>query len=256
VSEVVSWRVAAAGIWVVTMERPPANALGLPILDGLHAACDAAEAAGDVKVMVVASAVDGFFAAGADIKHMSTIDAASFLAYGERMRSANDRIAAAPFLSVAAVDGLALGGGLELAMACTMRVAGVGAQLGLPEVKLGLIPGAGGTQRLPRLVGRGRALDLMLTARQVQAREALEIGLVDRLADGPALRAALDLAGELARASLPAQLAVVRSVDAAAELPLAQGMVFEAEQEQGLFEHGEAAEGINAFIAKRRPDFA
>jgi enoyl-CoA hydratase len=96
----------------------------------------------------------------------------------------------------------------------------------------------------------------MLTARQVQAREALEIGLVDRLADGPALRAALDLAGELARASLPAQLAVVRSVDAAAELPLAQGMVFEAEQEQGLFEHGEAAEGINAFIAKRRPDFA
>lgn len=256
VSDVVGWRLAAPGVWVVTMERPPANALGLPILDGLHAACDAAEAAGDVKVMVVASAVDGFFAAGADIKHMSTIDAASFLTYGERMRSANDRIASARWLSVAAVDGLALGGGLELAMACTMRVAGPGARLGLPEVKLGLIPGAGGTQRLPRLVGRGRALDIMLTARQVEAREALEIGLVDRLTPGSAVEAALELASKLAAASLPAQLAVVRSVDVSTELPLAEGMAFEAEQEQGLFQHGEAAEGISAFVAKRRPNFA
>ena len=255
-TEVVTWRVHAPGIWVVTLERPPANALGLPILDGLHAACAAAEEAGDVKVMVITSAIDGFFAAGADIKHLSTIDAESFLAYGARMRSANDRIASAPWLSVAAIDGLALGGGLELAMACTMRVAGPGARLGLPEVKLGLIPGAGGTQRLPRLVGRGRALDLMLTARQVEAAEALQIGLVDRLTDGKSLDTALALAEELVTSSLPAQLAVVRSVDAAAELPLAEGMAFEAEQEQGLFEHGEAAEGISAFVAKRRPDFA
>lgn len=254
-SEVVSWREAGRGIWVVTMKRPPANALGMPILDGLHAVCDAAEVAG-VKVMVVSSALEGFFAAGADIKHMSTIDAGSFLAYGERMRSANDRIAAAPWLSIAAVDGLALGGGLELAMACTLRVAGPAARLGLPEVKLGLIPGAGGTQRLPRLVGRGRALDIMLTARQVGAAEAYEIGLVDRLAEGSAVTAALALADELVGASLPAQLAVVRSVDAAGELSLEAGMAFEAQQEQGLFEHGEAAEGISAFVGKRRPSFA
>ncbi|MBZ5738398.1 enoyl-CoA hydratase/isomerase family protein [Nocardioides mangrovi] len=253
---VVTWRTHAPGIWVVTMDRPPANALGLPILDGLHALCDAAEAAGDVKVVVIESALDGFFAAGADIKHMSTIDASSFLAYGDRMRSANDRLEAASFLSIAAVDGLALGGGLELAMACTMRVAGAAARLGLPEVKLGLIPGAGGTQRLPRLVGHGRALDIMLTARQVPADEAHAIGLVDRLTDGRAVDAALDLAAELAGSSLPAQLAVVRSVTAASELPLEQGMKLEAEQEQGLFEHGEAAEGIAAFVAKRRPDFA
>lgn len=253
---VVSWHAHAPGIWVVTLDRPPANALGLPILDGLHAACDAAEAAGDVKVMVLSSALDGFFAAGADIKHMSTIDAESFLAYGDRMRSANDRIAAAPWLSIAAVDGLALGGGLELAMACTMRVAGPGARLGLPEVKLGLIPGAGGTQRLPRLVGRGRALDIMLTARQVDALEAHAIGLVDRASGGEALAAALELAASLVGASLPAQLAVVRSVDAADELPLPAGMAFEAEQEQGLFRDGEAAEGIAAFIGKRRPNFA
>jgi enoyl-CoA hydratase len=123
-------------------------------------------------------------------------------------------------------------------------------------VKLGLIPGAGGTQRLPRLVGRGRALDIMLTARQVQAEEALRIGLVDRLTDGDVLKAALELAAELVTSSLPAQLAVVRTVDVASEVPLAEGLAFEADQEQGLFEHGEAAEGIAAFIAKRPPDFA
>lgn len=254
-NNVVTWRYEGSGILVVTMERPPANALGVPILDGIQAACDAAEAAGDVKVMVVASALDNFFAAGADIKHMSTIDAESFLAYGDKMRAANDRLAAAPFLSIAAVDGLALGGGLELAMGCTLRVAGPGAKLGLPEVKLGLIPGAGGTQRLTQLVGRGRALDIMLTARQVGAEEALAIGLVDRVAEDP-VKAALELASELVTSSLPAQLAVVRTVNAAFELSLAEGIDFERQQEQGLFEHGEAAEGIEAFIAKRPPRFA
>lgn len=254
--KVVTWRTESPGIAVVTMARPPANALGLPILEGLDAAIDAAEAAGDVKVMVITSALDGFFAAGADIKHMSTIDAESFLAYGEKMRGVNDRLAAAPWISIAAVDGLALGGGLELAMACTMRVAGPAAKLGLPEVKLGLIPGAGGTQRLPQLVGRGRALDIMLTARQVPADEALAIGLVDRLADADVNKAALELAADLVSSSLPAQLAVVRSVNAAFEMPLEEGFAFEAKQEQGLFEDGEAAEGIAAFIAKRRPNFA
>ena len=179
---VVTWQVDTPGIMVVTLNRPPANALGLPVLDGLHAALDAAEAS--LKVMIVASAVDGFFAAGADIRHMSAADAASFAAYGDRMRAVNDRLAAAPWISVAAVDGLALGGGLELAISCTMRVSGPRARYGLPEVKLGLIPGAGGTQRLPRLIGRGRALDMMLTGRQVPAGEALAIGLVDRLTDG------------------------------------------------------------------------
>ncbi|WP_028654503.1 enoyl-CoA hydratase/isomerase family protein [Nocardioides sp. J54] len=253
---VVTWTTESPGVMVVTMDRPPANALGIPLLDGLHAAIDAAEQAGDVKVMVITSARDGFFAAGADIKHMSTIDADSFLAYGDKMRAVNDRLAASPWLSVAAVDGLALGGGLELAMACTMRVAGPRARLGLPEVKLGLIPGAGGTQRLTQLVGRGRALDIMLTARQVGAEEALQIGLVDRLTDEDVVKAALELAGELVTSSLPAQLAVVRTVDAAFAMPLAEGIAYERDQEQGLFEDGEAAEGIAAFVAKRPPRFA
>lgn len=254
--EAVAWGTSSPGVVVVTLESPPANALGTAILDGMHAAIDAAEAAGDVRVMVLASAVDGFFAAGADIKHMSSIDADSFMAYGDTMRAANDRLASAPWISIAAVDGLALGGGLELAMACTMRVSGPRGAFGLPEVKLGLIPGAGGTQRLPRLVGRGRALDIMLTARQVPAEEALAIGLVDRLTEGDVLDQALALAAELATASLPAQLAVVRTVDASFDVALAEGAAYEAEQEAGLFTDGDAAEGIAAFIAKRRPDFA
>jgi enoyl-CoA hydratase len=254
--EVVTWHTESPGVLVVMLERPPANALGIAILDGMHAAIDAAERAGDVKVMILASALDGFFAAGADIKHMSSIDAESFLAYGDKMRAVNDRLTAAPWISIAAVDGLALGGGLELAMVCTIRVSGPAARYGLPEVKLGLIPGAGGTRRLPQLVGRGRALDIMLTARQVRADEALRIGLVDRLTDGDVVKQALALAAELVTSSLPAQLAVVRSVDAAFELPLAEGIAFEAKQEQGLFEDGEAAEGIRAFIDKRPPDFA
>jgi enoyl-CoA hydratase len=250
---VVTWQVDTPGIMVVTLNRPPANALGLPVLDGLHAALDAAEAS--LKVMIVASAVGGFFAAGADIRHMSAADAASFAAYGDRMRAVNDRLAAAPWISVAAVDGLALGGGLELAISCTMRVSGPRARYGLPEVKLGLIPGAGGTQRLPRLIGRGRALDMMLTGRQVPAGEALAIGLVDRLTDGDVVRAAAALAAELMTASLPAQLAVVRAVDAGLDRPLAEGLSVEAAEIQELFTHGEAAEGIRAFLEKRPADF-
>ncbi len=254
-TEVVTWRPAAPGVWHVTMTSPPANALSMPLLDGLHAALDAAEAAGDVKAIVVSSALDRFFAAGADVRHLAVIDAASFAAYGNQMRAVNDRLAAAPFLSVAAVDGLALGGGLELAMAATMRVSGPRARYGLPEVKLGLIPGAGGTQRLPRLVGRGRALDIMLTARQVPAAEALAIGLVDRLTESDVAEEALTLAGQLAGVSLPAQRAVVATVDAAFDLPLHAGLGFEAERIQALFESGEAAEGITAFAEKRSPRF-
>ncbi|MCX4096720.1 enoyl-CoA hydratase/isomerase family protein [Nocardia sp. alder85J] len=253
--DVVTWETAEPGVTVVTLQRPPANALGIPLLDGMHLAMDAAEKAGGVKVMVIRSALPGFFAAGADIKHLSTIDAATFTAYGDRMRAVNDRLAAAPWISIAAVDGVALGGGLELAMACTLRVAGPGGRFGLPEVKLGLIPGAGGSQRLPRLVGRGRALDIMLSARQVAAEEAYRIGLVDRLTDGSATEAALTWARGLLGPSLPAQLAVVRTVDAAFDLPFAAGARYEVDQIQALFEDGEAAEGIAAFVEKRKPRF-
>jgi enoyl-CoA hydratase len=237
------------------LESPPANALGLGIIEGLHRGLDTADSL-PAKVIVVSSALPGFFAAGADIKHMSSIDAASFTEYGDGLRGAVERLANHPALSVAAVDGLALGGGLELAMACTLRVAGADARMGLPEVNLGLIPGAGGTQRLPRLVGRGRALDIMVTARHVEADEALRIGLVDRLVPaGTAAAAARELAEQLCRPSSPAQRAVVRTVDAAYDRPLADGLRYEVEQVQELFERGEAMEGLRAFLGKRSPEF-
>lgn len=255
--QAVTWSAVEDGVLTVTLQRPPANALGLPIIDGLNAALDAADADGAVKVLVLRSELPGFFAAGADIKHMSAVDAESFTAYGDRLRGALDRLAAADRISIAAVDGLALGGGLELAMACTLRVGGADAKFGLPEVKLGLIPGAGGTQRLPRLVGRGRALDIMLTARPLPAAEAHAIGLIDRLVEaGTATAAALELARQLCAMSLPALRAVIRTVDAAFDMPLDEGFRYEVAQEQDLFEHGEAKEGLTAFLAKRAPKFA
>src|SRR5246127_1685682 len=175
----VTWHAEGAVLEIV-LNRLPANALGRGLGGWLNAGLGAA-AALPGQAIGVSSALPGIFGAGADIKHMSSIDAASFTEYGDAVRAAFERLANHPALSVAAVDGLALGGGLELAMACSMRIAGSSARLGLPEVKLGLIPGAGGTQRLPRLVGRGRALDIMLTGREVDAEEALRIGLVDRL---------------------------------------------------------------------------
>lgn len=256
IEEVVRWASVSEGVVRITLARPPANALGLPIVEGLGSALDAVEALGGVHVVVLDSAVTGFFAAGADIKLMATTDLAGFTAYGDALRATLDRIAAPGRLAVAAVEGLALGGGLELAMACSLRVAGADARFGLPEVKLGLIPGAGGTQRLPRLVGRGRALDLMLTARQVDAQEALAIGLVDRLVDrGSALDAALALADQLKAASASAQAAVVRTVDAAFDLPLAEGKALERSEVGAAFEHGDGREGIAAFVEKRPPAF-
>ena len=252
----VTWRMETARTLVATMTHPPANALALELLEGLHVAMDAAETNPAVRVLIVESAVPGYFAAGADIKCLATITAESFRLYGDAMRAVNDRLATSRLLSIAAIEGLALGGGLELALACTLRVCGVSAKLGLPEVNIGLIPGAGGTQRLPRLVGRSRALDLVLTARQVGADEALGMGLVDRLAPDGALNTALELAGKLAGGSSPAQLAAVRCIDAAFDLPYPEGARFEIDQEQALFERGEAEEGISAFVNKRAPRYA
>jgi enoyl-CoA hydratase/carnithine racemase len=240
------------GMGLIALHRAPANALGLPLIEGLEEALDELC---DTKVIVIVSRVPGFFAAGADIKHMATVDLEAFEAYGDALRSVLGRLAAPERISIAAVDGLALGGGLELALACTLRIGTPRVRLGLPEVKLGLIPGAGGTQRLPRLIGRGRALDLMLTGREMAAQEALDVGLLDRLVDD-AEGHALALAAELRAMSQPALHAVVRSVNVADDHPLGQGLIRERGEERRLFAHGEAREGIAAFVEKRPPRFA
>jgi enoyl-CoA hydratase len=234
----------------VVLARPPANALGAPLVDGLEQAIDAL-ATGSAKAIVLSSAVHGFFAAGADIKQMSSATHDDFVRYRDALRSPLERLAACGRPSVAAIDGLALGAGLELAMACTLRFATRASRLGLPEVKLGLIPGAGGTQRLPRLVGRGRALDIMLTGREVDAGEAEAIGLVDRVVDGDVTAEALAFAGQLARLSGPAMAAIIACVDAA-EPPSRDGMALEGDEVVRMFDDDDTRRALAAFVDDRR----
>jgi enoyl-CoA hydratase len=256
VPPIVEWQRVGDTTLLVLLQRPPANALGVPLIEGLRDAMDYVDTQPGLRVVVVASRIPGIFVAGADIKHMVSADQNDFEQYGALLRPQVERWAAADRVTIAAVDGLALGGGVELAMACTLRVASANASFGLPEVKLGLIPGAGGTQRLPRLVGRGRALDMMLTARRVSGREAQAIGLVDRLAaDGEAESEALRLAHELGQMSASAQAAVTRCVDTAYDAPLHGGLAQEARESAVLFADGDAREGLTAFVEKRAPRF-
>jgi enoyl-CoA hydratase len=235
-------------VFRVSLNRPPANALGLPLVTGLERALDSFEKS-DARVLVITSALDGFFAAGADIKLMGSFSgaggAADFAAYGEQLRGPLNRLCASERPSIAAIEGLALGGGLELALACTLRVGSRTARLGLPEAKLGLIPGAGGTQRLPRLIGR-----------DVLAQEAYTIGLLDRLVEpGTASDEAMALATTLCGRSGDALTQIMRCVDDAADLPLEQGLAREAERVNELYTGPEATEGLQAFLAKRRPNY-
>jgi enoyl-CoA hydratase/carnithine racemase len=249
----VQWRTSGRAT-VVTIDNPPVNALGTDVVTGLGAALDAFDASTS-RVLVVTSGLDRFFAAGADIALMSGASGVEFQAYGDDLRGVLHRIAGHDRPSIAVVEGRALGGGLELALACSLRVGGADARLGLPEPRIGLIPGAGGTQRLPRLVGRGRALEIMLSAREVPAEEAHRIGLLDRLAPaGSAEAEALALAADLAERSGPALTAILRSVDDA--YGPGDGFAAEARRVTELFTDGEAAEGLRAFLDRRKPDFA
>jgi enoyl-CoA hydratase/carnithine racemase len=251
----VSWETKGR-VQVIRLSSPPANAIGQPLLDGLSSALDAFDAS-LAKVLVVSSSTPGFFAAGADIKRMENGDRAAFEAFGVAFRKPLERLAAHSRPSIAVVEGLALGGGLELAMAATFRIAGDNALFTMPEVKLGLIPGAGGTQRLPRLVGRGNALRLMLLGNEISATEAAKMGLVDRVThpDG-ALDAAMSLAEQLTEMPAAAMAAVMRCVDESADLCLSAGLAAESVRINDLFDTADAREGISAFLQGRPPRYA
>lgn len=241
-------------IAVATLDAPPANALSLAMTEALDGILDAVERSA-ARVLIFRSAVPGFFVAGADLKLLGTADEHVFADYLATLRGTLERIPLMEVMTIAAIDGHALGGGLELAAACTFRVGGPGAKLGVPEIKLGLLPGAGGTQRLPRLVGRGAALDLLLTGRSADAQEALRIGLIDRLGPDGAEAEARRLADALARMPVSALAAIVRCVDVAQDGTLAAGLKVEADEIIGLFGGADAREGLSAFLEKRPPDF-
>jgi enoyl-CoA hydratase/carnithine racemase len=244
------------GVGVIYLDAGPSNVLSPGLLRAFMVALDDFDTR-SARALVIASALPGVFASGGDIEHMSRTDSSGFVTYMHAIREALDRIDGLRVPSIAAIDGAALGGGLELALACTLRVAGEGSRFGLPQVKLGVIPAAGGTQRLPRLVGHGKALDLLVTGRTIDLRESFEIGLVDRRAGpGQGLAVAMDLARAVAAVSVPAVSAVRRAAEAAAGRSFPEGMAVEAREALALFEGSDAHEGMAAFLDKRPPHFA
>jgi enoyl-CoA hydratase/carnithine racemase len=232
------------GVAVVRLDNPKVNALSMALLRQLESVANALH--DDPPGAVVITGGDRVFAAGADISEFGGPDRAR--AVSATFREALDAVAAIPRTVVAAIAGYALGGGCELALACDIRVASDRAKLGQPEILLGIIPGGGGTQRLARLVGPGRAKDLILTGRQVDAEEALRIGLVDRVVPHTELHdRALALAGELARGALAAQNMAKLAIDEGLESSLAKGLALEHDLFVEVAGTEDAAIGVASF---------
>ncbi|HZA83268.1 MAG TPA: enoyl-CoA hydratase-related protein [Actinomycetes bacterium] len=244
------------GVGWITLDRPPANSYDLLFLEELDDAVDQVAGAG-VAVAVVRSASPRFFSAGADVKGFLERSADDNQAMVRRAHQVLNRFAAEAPLFVAAIAGHALGGGYEIALACDIRIAADGGyRIGLPEVTLGLLPGTGGTQRLPRLIGRGRALELMTTGRTVTPAEAERLGMVDRLVPADDFgQAVADLAAGLAGGAPLAIAAVTRVVNDGLERPLADALERELEELAPLFASEDAREGMTAFTEKRPPSY-
>ena len=240
---------------LITLNRPEAlNALSFSIIRELGDAFDEA-AAGDARVLLITGAGDRAFCAGADIKelrHRTIHREKADTEFGQRTMAKLDSL---PIPSIALIAGYAFGGGLEIALASTFRIAGPGAKLGMPEVKLGLIPGYGGTQRLPRLIGESRALDMILTGRTVGAEEAERIGLVNRIAEGDLVEAGLDYARQFTGYSLPILRYAREAVQRALDTPLREGLKIEADLSTLAYRTEDADEGMAAFEEKRKPGF-
>lgn len=240
---------------VITLDRPEAlNALSFAIIRDIGAAIDAA-ADWDIRALVFTGAGEKAFCAGADIKELIGRELMAERSGAELGQRTFARLDTFKVPSIAAINGYAFGGGLELAMACTFRIAAPRARMGLPEIKLGLIPGYGGTQRLPRLVGEARALEMVLTGRTVGAEEALAMGLVNRLAEGDVLAAAKAFAAEFTGYGLPALSFAREAVQRALGTPLSEGLRIEADLSTLAYRTHDAAEGLAAFVDKRKPTF-
>ena len=241
---------------VLRLNRPEAlNALSFDIIRDIGAAFDEVAAMQGVRALLITGAGEKSFCAGADIKELRNRPLMDQLRGAELGQSVFAKLDALPVPSVALVNGYAFGGGAELAMACTVRLASANASFGLPEIKLGLIPGYGGTQRLPRLVGEGRALEIIMTGRNIKADEAERIGLVNAVVEGDLMEAGLDFAGRFTRYSLPALDFARRAVQRATDLPLAEGLRVEADLSTLAYRTEDAEEGMAAFEEKRKPEF-
>ena len=242
---------------VLTVNRPDKlNALNRATLGALHDAFDAAAADDAVRALVLTGSGSKAFVAGADIAEMSdlsAVQARDFSLVGQRLMRRMERM---PKPVVAMVNGFALGGGLELAMCCHLRIAADNARLGLPEVTLGLLPGFGGSQRLLRLVGRAFALELTLTGAPVDATRALELGLVNRVVPADALDAeTMALATKLAGNAPLAMRGILDAIHVGGECAIDDGLEYESAQFGLAFSTQDAREGMAAFLERRKPAF-
>jgi enoyl-CoA hydratase len=240
---------------LITLDRPEAlNALSFGQVHDLSRMIDSIVDS-DARALLITGAGDRAFSAGADIKELmgrSLVEQRSGAMLGQSVLAKLDYVT---MPSIALINGYAFGGGLELALACTFRLAVPSAQLGFPEIKLGLIPGYGGTQRLPRLVGEARATELILTGRTLDAAEAERIGLVNRIVDGDLIEAGKAFARQMTGFSLPVLGLARDAIRRAHDLPLHDGLQIEADLATLAFQTEDAAEGMTAFVEKRKPVF-
>jgi enoyl-CoA hydratase len=233
------------GVFVLTLNAPKVNALSTAMLSRIH------YLATDLTILnaraVVITGGDRLFAAGADISEFGGPEDAARI--GASFHAALNAVAALPCFTIAAVSGFALGGGCELAMACDYRIASTKAVFGQPEILLGIIPGGGGTQRLPRLVGASRAKEIMITGRQVKAEEALNIGLANEVVEPDALMArALELASSIASGATVATGLIKRAVDKGMQTDLAKGLALELELFEEVFHSNDSQIGVASFL--------
>ena len=240
---------------LVTLNRPEAlNALSFALIEDLARVLDGV-AQSDARALIITGAGPKAFCAGADIKELTGRTLSQQKRGAEIGQAAFSKIERLPMPSVALINGFAFGGGLEMALACTFRLATANAKMGLPEIKLGLIPGYGGTQRLPRAVGEARAMEMILTGRTVDAEEALRLGLVQRIVEGDALAAAVAYARQFSVYSRPVVGLAREAVSRALATPLSEGLKIEVDLSTLAFQTKDAAEGMAAFIGKRKAQF-
>ena len=241
----------------VTLHYPPANVLTHAFLKELEQVFGELEVDDYVRVVIL-TGFDGFFSAGADIHELTHLNSTySGSEFSGRGQACLNRIERFDKPVIAAINGICLGGGLELAMACHLRIAAAGISLGLPEIKLGVIPGFGGTQRLTRIVGPSKATQLILTGDRITAEEALTIGLVNRVVPATDLLKEADLlAGAIAARGRLATQAALRAIRVGLDSPISEGLARESELFGDLCETQDKKEGTQAFLEKRPPRFA
>jgi enoyl-CoA hydratase/carnithine racemase len=239
---------------LVTLNRPPANAISEQLMRELNAALDAFEADDAVRAVIITGAGDRIFCAGADLgSAFAAGDVEAFVRFGTGVVRRIERF---PKPVIAAMNGHALGGGCEIAMACHFRLLRRGARMGQTESNLGIIPGYGGTQRLPRLIGRTKALEYLILGTQIPSEECLALGLVNRLCpEGETLAEAMALARQLAERAPVATRLIIEAVDEGMEAPIEEALDVEVRAFLRSLATEDASEGIQAFFAKRPPAF-